>query len=382
MVYDAIVVGAGPAGAVLGYELARRGLQVLILEKARLPRHKPCGGGLPLKTVRALPFDASPALDLEMAGGILTYGGQFLLRADVPHPFGWMVMRDRFDHFLALRAVEAGAGLADGVAVRSIAQGDGQVGVDTARGRFAARLLAGADGVNSVVARACGLLPRRQAGMAIEAEVAVPAAELQEQGPWATFDFGALPHGYGWVFPKSDHLSVGLFHARPGKVAGLKGHLERFMAGQPVLRDSRVLRRRGHLIPLGGRRDPLHSGRVLLVGDAANLADAWLGEGVYYAIVSARMAAEAIAAALTDGPSALAGYTARVHAEIVPQLRHARYMAGFVYRMPRFGSHLLRRSRRMQQVVFGAMRGDWTLREMNVALVRQLPRILSEARRA
>ena len=92
MVYDVIVVGAGPAGAVLAYELAGRG-QILILERATLPRYKACGGGLPLKAVRSLPFDAEPLLDMVADGGIVTYGGRQLLKIAMPSSF-WLVMRD------------------------------------------------------------------------------------------------------------------------------------------------------------------------------------------------------------------------------------------------------------------------------------------------
>ena len=72
-----------------------------------------------------------------------------------------------------------------------------------------------------MIASLAGLLLQREVGLALEAEVSVPQAAIQTQGNFATFDFGALQHGYGWIFPKSDHLSVGIFHAYPGKGTGM-----------------------------------------------------------------------------------------------------------------------------------------------------------------
>jgi flavin-dependent dehydrogenase len=166
LIYDAIVVGAGPAGALLAHELARCGLEVLILEKANLPRYKPCGGGLTRKAVQSLPFDVRPAIDREAAGGIISYGGRWLLRIDVCPSVAALVMRDRFDRFLAQRAVEAGAHMAEGVAVTGVEELPDRVIARAQGEHFAARLLAGADGVESTVARSVGLLVQREAGAA------------------------------------------------------------------------------------------------------------------------------------------------------------------------------------------------------------------------
>ena len=378
MIYDTVVVGAGPAGALLAYDLARRGLEVLLIEKARLPRYKACGGGLTLKTIQSLPFDVSPALEQEADGGIVCYGGQPLLRTPLRR-YAWLAMRDRFDHFLVQQAVAAGAYLADGLPVIAVEEGRDHVVVRTRDGDFAARFVAGADGVNSVVARAAGLLSDREVGVAIEAELAVPDRALEAQGAYATFDFGALPGGYGWIFPKRDHLSVGVFRAQPGQSRGLKHCLEAFIASHAVLHESRRLSLQGHFIPLGGKKEPLHKGRALLLGDAANLADPWLGEGVYYAVVSARIAAEVVWQVLSGAAADLSAYTARIHSQIIRQLGHARRFASLVYRFPRLGSQLLSRSPLMQSAVFGVIRGDITFRQLNRMLTFHLPRILLQA---
>jgi geranylgeranyl reductase family protein len=363
----------------LAYELAARGLEVLMLEKAALPRYKACGGGLTFKAIRNLPFDVEPIIELDAEGGVVSYKGHQLLKAEVTRPFAWLVMRDRFDHYLVQQAVEAGAHVKDGLAVVGVEERRGRVVARTRGGEFAARFLAGADGVNSVVARSVGLLGRRERGVGIEAEVAVSSAALEAQGAYATFDFGALPHGYGWIFPKRDHLSIGVFRAWHGKAAGLNRYLEAFIESHGVLRGCRFLNQRGHLIPLGGRKESLHRGRVLLVGDAANLADPWLGEGMYYAITSARLAAEVVTDALVDGAVDLGGYTARINAGMVHQMRHGRHLANLVYRLPRLCTTLLSGSPLMQEFAFGTIRGDRTFQQFNRDMALWLPRIVIQA---
>jgi geranylgeranyl reductase family protein len=378
-VHDVIVVGTGPAGAVLAYLLAKRGLDVLILERATLPRYKTCGGGVTWKAIQNLPFDVSPVLEHKAVGGVVTYAGQQMLKVEVSWPIAWLVMRDRFDHYLVQQAVQAGARLMEGVSVIRVEQRPDRVVVNTTQGELEAQLLAGADGVNSVVARSIGLLPDREVGVAVEAEVAVSPASLEAQGEYATFDFGALPGGYGWIFPKRDHLSVGVFHAIPGKAIGLRKALEKFIASEAVLLDPQILHLQGHQIPLGGRKQTLHQGRVLLVGDAANLADPWMGEGISYAVVSARLAAEQMYAALESREIDLSGYTALINASITPQLVYARLFSKAVYSIPDVCSDLLSKSPFMQQMIFDVLRGDRTFKEMTTALLVGMPRIVVES---
>jgi geranylgeranyl reductase family protein len=362
----------------LAYLLAKRGLDVLILERATLPRYKTCGGGVTWKAMQNLPFDVSAVFENKAVGGIVTFAGQQLLKVEVGWPVAWLVMRDRFDHYLVQQAIEAGAKLMEGISVVRVEEMSDRVVVTTTLGELQAQLLAGADGVNSIVALSTGLLPDREVGVAVEAELAVSPASLEEQGSYATFDFGVLPGGYGWIFPKRDHLSVGVFKAIPGKAIGLKKALEKFIASEAVLLDPKILHLQGHQIPLGGQTRTLHKGRVLLVGDAANLADPWMGEGISYAVVSARLAAEQMYYALESKEFDLSGYTQLINASITPQLVSARLFAKVVYSLPEVCSDLLSKSPTMQQVVFGVIRGDRTFKELTTELLLGMPRIVVE----
>jgi geranylgeranyl reductase family protein len=378
LLYDAIVVGSGPAGSVLAYRLAHQGLKTLVLEKALLPRYKPCAGGVPLKTIKEIPFDVLPVVEKKATGGIATYMGQRTLRADLQGDFAWLVMRDKFDHFLLQKAAEAGAGCLEGCSISQVEEQDDRVIVSKGSEKWASRLVVGADGVNSVVARCSGLLPSRQAGVALEAELEVPQNALEQQGTYATFDFGALPNGYGWIFPKHQHLSVGVFQAQNAKVKDLKFRLQRFIDCQPVLKENRIFIQQGHRIPLGGKKMPLHSSRCLLVGDAANLADPWMGEGIYYAIRSANLAADAILSAFQSGNFDFSNYTRRINDEIVSDFVVARRIARWVYRYPYQLTRLFSRSNLMQNAVFINIRGDLDFKQLWRRLLINLPIITAQ----
>ncbi len=377
--YDCLVVGSGPSGALTAYFLANSGLRTAILEKAALPRYKPCGGGLPHKTIQAIPFDIRPVLEVEARGGRVIFQGKTALQTDFEKSYGWLVMRDHFDYYLVEKARAAGVEVITGTVLTSVQQDDRQVIAVTNKGKFSGRILVGADGVNSRVSHNMGLLPARQTGTALEAEIEVPPHSLLEQGPYVTFDFGAIPGGYGWIFPKHDHLSVGVFHANLAKVPGLRTGLEQFMDLLPVLEHRKMLNLRGHPIHLGSGAGILHKGRVLLVGDAANLADAWIGEGIYYALQSARIAGEVIKAAFLDGSMDLSDYSHQIRKNIGSQLAVARTFARLVYWKPELATRLLADSRCLQGLLFSAIRGDISLVEFNRRVWPQSPYIILEA---
>jgi flavin-dependent dehydrogenase len=183
MTYDAIIVGAGPAGSTAALALAREGASVLLLDRARFPRDKPCGGGVTLRAASCLDIDLSPVVERTIMGArfSLRLGPSFQRRYE--GPLTYMTQRSRLDAFLAEAAAAAGAAFHDGEPVRAVEVGsDGAsastlsraVTVRTDRGSYASTVLIGADGANGVTGRATGIRPEIEESVALEVNVPCP----------------------------------------------------------------------------------------------------------------------------------------------------------------------------------------------------------------
>lgn len=296
--YDAIVIGAGPAGSVTAFRLASAGASVLLADKASFPRDKPCGGGLTLRAVKELPVDVTPVVEhtVDRMRLRLRYGAWYERRSD--RPLILMTQRRRLDAFLAERAAGAGAEFRDGSrATAVVARPDGvEVTLDGATVR--ADVLIGADGANGVSARQLSLGGTPVYGVALEGNMPYEAIGEGRYRSRAVIELAVLPGGYGWVFPKGDHANFGVGGwERTGPA--LRAELRRLCAEHRVP-EERLESLRGHRLPLRRPDAPLARGRALVVGDAAGLVDPLSGDGMYEAFVSSRLAADA-ATAVLDG---------------------------------------------------------------------------------
>jgi geranylgeranyl reductase family protein len=373
--YDVIVVGGGPAGGTVAYDLARRGVQVLLLEKERLPRFKVCAGGVTLKTAHLLDFDLSPAFEGEIVRGTCTYRGGSPVTIDFGGPMGWTVMRDKLDHLILQQAAKAGAEVLDDHRVtRAEFLSDG-VSVFTTRGSYSCSILVGADGANGVVARCAGLKRRRRLAIAVQAEIPASGEVLESRQGGVHFDFGFVPRGYGWAFPKKNILSVGVV-TFCGKAANLKVSLSGWLEMLGLPSDPHEVRMRGHLVPLGGVARVFHGTRILLTGDAAGLAEPMTGEGIYYAVRSANIAADTICQTLQNNQADLSSYTARINAEITRDLKYAKRLATLLYRFPRLCFHFFVRSPRVQRGMANVLCGRSSFENLSHELSAASPQIL------
>jgi geranylgeranyl reductase family protein len=322
--YDVIVAGAGPGGATAAYFLGRAGRRVLVLEKERLPRYKPCGGGISAVLLEQFPFSFEPVFESRPAEVVYSLRGEAVSVPLAGRPLR-MVMRDSFDSFLLDRT---GAEVRAGRPVRKVREEAGRVEVETADGEvFSAAHLIGADGANSAVARSLGLRRGKAPAAAIEAEVRVPPEALARFEGRLEFLFGEVRLGYLWIFPKRDHLSVGIGALLPGP-GMLQKQLRRVMAEQGIDLDGAPLR--GHPLPINLRRGPVCTRRTLLVGDAAGLMDPLSGEGIRPAILSGRLAAEAILAGRPES------YAAAVERRLGRNRLPALFLALLFYLLPDF----------------------------------------------
>jgi geranylgeranyl reductase family protein len=299
--FDAIVVGAGPAGSATAIRLARAGACVLLADRARFPRDKPCGGGLTGRAVRELPVDVAPVVEdvVHSFEVRLAYRKRFERRSEAPLVL--MTQRRRLDTFLAEQAAAAGAVFRDGVTVEGLTVGPDGASLRIGGTAVHGRVLVGADGVNGRIARDAGLGGGILYGIALEGNGPL----LDGQSGRATVELGVVPGGYGWVFPKADHANYGV-GGWAAEGPRLRAHLRRHCAEHGV-DDTQLRDVHGRRLPFR-RTTSAACGPVLLVGDAAGLVDPLSGDGIYEALVSARLAAEAILAGST------AGYEDSLHA--------------------------------------------------------------------
>ncbi|MFC1934342.1 NAD(P)/FAD-dependent oxidoreductase [Chloroflexota bacterium] len=134
--YEVIVVGAGPAGTTLAYELARKGKSVLLFEKATLPRYKCCAGGVSVRTAKLLGLDIQELVEDTVCHATISFRGSSLYRGHYDRTLIYTVMRDKFDHALVRRAKEAGAVIAQGQKVKRLQVDTRWVEVSTPVGDF------------------------------------------------------------------------------------------------------------------------------------------------------------------------------------------------------------------------------------------------------
>ena len=287
-----LVVGAGPAGSATALRLARGGASVLLLDRARFPRDKPCGGGLTGRALRHAPCPVEPVVEhvVDRFRIRLRYGRSFTRTH--PRPLVLMTQRRRLDLHLAEQAAAAGADFRDGVRVTEVSTDDGGVLARVGGTQVHADTIVGADGANGIVARSTGLADDVVNGVALEANVPYDIIDRAAVEGTAVIELGVVPGGYGWVFPKGDHANVGVGGwGREGP--RLRAHLARLSDAHGI--DQAALRDlRGHRLPMRRLGSTPARGRVLLVGDAAGLVDPLSGDGIYEAFVSAELAAQAI----------------------------------------------------------------------------------------
>ena len=358
--YDAIVAGAGPAGSTAARLLAAQGARVLLLDKARFPRDKPCGGGVTLAAANEGDIDLSPVIErtVHNVHVSLRHGKPFVRSSELP--LAYMTQRCRLDAYLAQQAVAAGAEFRDGLGIRELEIKDNSVLVRANGAAYRARALIGADGANGIVAKAAGFTTSGDAAVALEANVPAEGELVERWRDAIALDFGGTPGGYAWLFPRGDHLNVGVGGWRwigPTLRARLSA-LCRFLE----LDESKLFGLRGYHLPLRAPGAPVVRGPVLLVGDAAGLVDPLSGEGIHAAFWSGRLAAESIASTLSGETSDFGSYERAVREQIERELVMSRKLQTLFQRFPRPCVALMRRSDRFWGALVGFVRGtnDYT----------------------
>jgi geranylgeranyl reductase family protein len=352
---DVIIAGAGPAGAAAACHLARSGAPVILLDRAIFPRDKVCGDFVgpsalvELESLGVSPMDGYARTNIARRAALYIDGEELISR---PFPeiegmpsHGRVIPRLALDQFIVDAARSAGAGGMEGCWVTGFASGRDAVAVEAASSNghcaLRCRLLIGADGSSSTVARLMrGSAPPRRdrfiAARAYFSNVDGPDDQLD-----LYFDRSCYP-GFYWLFPTGNgEANVGLglaLETWPAHNLTPAALLRRLMRDDAALAARlRNARPRGKIVgwPLMtyNHRLKIVSDRVMLIGDAASLINPLNGEGIQYALLSARWAAETLAPCLRDddfSAPALAPFAARVESELRYDMALARLIVQFV----------------------------------------------------
>ena len=288
-IFDVAIVGGGPAGSSCAAFCARGGLRTLVLERERFPREKVCGDCLnpscwPVlqrlslaQRVRDLPHSKLDSVEF------IAIGGRNVI-VDLPtgDDCELSVKRSLFDALLLKHARELGAHVREETTVTALAH-DENWKIETAGGEnFSARILIGADGRNSTVARLCNLLPPpARERVALQAHIALP----QNFGGRVVLQF--LPEGYSGQAPVNEtELNLCLVGTPP-----TISRLRKWAEGHFEITANQSWRT---ITPLTRSPVPCAHENVLFIGDAARVVEPFTGEGIYYAMQSGELAAIAI----------------------------------------------------------------------------------------
>lgn len=331
--YDCIVVGAGPAGASTAYHLAKQGRSVLVLEKDRLPRYKPCSGAVSPSVAQYFDFDFAPAIDSQRRRVRYTYQLNDPIEAELntTEPI-WTVRREVFDQFLVQQAQAQGAEVKDGTPVTGIALRGDQWQVATPQGVLTAAYLVAADGAEGPMAAWLGFptLPLRTATV-LELPTAAAIAETFPIG----FEFGLVKQGCLWNFPKRQSYSIGAARFLGKTEMDYQPALARYC--QTLGGDLSQAQTYRHALKLWDGQHPLHTERAVLVGEAAAIVDPLSSEGIRPGMISGVKAAAAIHRALSGDTDALLNYTADMQTSWGADMQWAKRISGLFFRVPGIG---------------------------------------------
>jgi geranylgeranyl reductase family protein len=336
--FDALIVGGGPSGSTAAATLSKYGHSVAIVDKAIFPRHKTCASW-----INALVFSRFPYLKTRQDElvdvpfhGIRFYDEKISRHGTYNEriPSGYLTLRSKFDHGLAKVAVAGGAEMYEGVRIESLEDDKTGIQATLRHGRILrSRFLIGADGANSQVARWAGLRgswqPDQYVLCANEDIAYSPKAIERFYGTrfplFVSLRFSGLD-GYGWVFPKHEHICVGIGgRVGPGRDirAIMRAFVERSREMKLIPRDLEISNPDYALDPAGAvhKMKSLTKRRTILVGDAAGFVSGTTGEGIYPGMISGAIAADVVHDALAKGYSDVSSFNDRWRGELGTYLK-------------------------------------------------------------
>ncbi len=323
--FDAVVIGGGPAGSAAAYTLAARNLRTCLIDKSDFPREKLCGGLVTERSKDTFESVFSRKWDEQLfvsTKSIAFYAGnKHLGSPTTTENTLYFTMRREFDAYLLKLAREAGATAKLNTRVTNLDIKNDKIeleGGEVVKYRY----LIGADGVNSQVAKELFGASFDQDKIGFGLEVEVPRESLPDQPQLAEIDFSATDWGYGWIFPKKRTFTIGVGGLQKQN-PDIKSRLSEYLLLKGL--DIANYKVKGQFIPFGDFRKSPGINNVLLCGDAAGLVDPITGEGIAYAMQSGYAAGNAIYQASSSNQfGEVLGIYLKSYAKITEQIKQAR----------------------------------------------------------
>lgn len=367
------IIGGGPAGAHLGYCLAKHGIKATIFDDSH-PREKPCGGGISALALKKFPFlNELHYEDNDEWLRLISPNGKEALVTGEEETTAFS--RRRMDMFILQRAVDAGSNLVEERVVDFGKGNDGLWEIKTNKNTYEAEVLVGADGVNSIVRRKLvGSLPKEHLGVCLGVFVKSPrhAEEM------TTVQFLKGMDGYAWLFPREEDISIGVGTSLENGHR-LRTELDRFLKAHAV--HMQTLSGWGAMLPMpkhdGFFNAPAAGDGWLLIGDAAGHVDPMMGAGITYALWGAEVAAKAIASGNVKSYDEMwrseYGHYIREGIKMRNMISHRTLLEVSV----RFAA----RSRTFGKIMCGLVDSEQDYRTVWTTIAKSVPRILYELMR-
>ncbi|MBU6996603.1 MAG: NAD(P)/FAD-dependent oxidoreductase [Theionarchaea archaeon] len=308
---DVVIIGAGPAGTMAARVVAEQGFTVTVYEKGPLKREKPCGGAVSGRVLREFDFKASNQFwDRPCTGIFLCSPRNKTATLPSDRTMAYFVMREKFDYYLAREAQSAGASLVENAPAEPLVKNGKVVGVRVNDEEIRAAIVIACDGTPSSCARALNLYRGNDSNQAAtyQYQMSMDNTEIDEKiGNNLEIYFGSswVPYGYSWIFPKDGIVTVGCgtwFRAFKHYTITMKQCLDRFIKDHPVagekVKNAHVLYPQSAMIGFSGISSPIYRDGFMIAGDAAGFVSLPTGEGIYYSMVSGKIAGEVAVEAL------------------------------------------------------------------------------------
>lgn len=340
--YDVAIIGSGPSGASTAFHLAKAGISAVIIEKEKLPRYKTCGGGFVYRGRKNLPFEIDEVIEKEFYTVDVYMGKKMHFTTHRDKPTITMIMRDAFDHLIVKKAKEFGVDILEENKLKSLVFQEDYIVLNTSKSEVKARFVIAADGALSPTAKMAGWKEdTRKLIPALEYEVEVSEEDFERLSNEVRFDIDAIPYGYAWNFPKKKHLSIGVASTKRTKI-NLKEYYKKYL-DTIGLKDIISESQHGFQIPIAPRTDGFVKNNVFLIGDAAGFADPITAEGISNAILSGKIAAEALIESELDPTKSKDLYQQKLEQDILPELKTGIWLGKFFYNQKRVRNLLLKK---------------------------------------